>query len=95
MANTWLAAAAQGSNSDGWHYAAWVSFDLRLFLLVVLIALLTAGGLCALLVRGRKLVEFVAAFIVSFTLTFLIVLVIFNEIAHYPVFVVESMFPFP
>ena len=62
---------------------------------MLLIAALAAGGLCALFVRGRKLVEYAAAFIVSFVLTFVVCLLVFNELAHYPVFVVESMFPFP
>jgi len=78
-----------------WHYAAWVSLDLRLLIFVLLISALTAAGISAILVKSRRLRDHVAVFIVAFALTFAVALLVFNEIAHHPVFVVEALFPFP
>src|SRR5690606_38872494 len=80
---------------EGWHYAAWVAIDVRLLVLVLLVSLLTAAGICALAVRTTRKVELAAAFLLCFSATFVVSLLIFNEIAHYPVFVVESLFAFP
>lgn len=81
--------------TESWHYAAWVAVDLRLLIFVIVIAALAAVGVCALFVRGRRVIEYAATFIVSFTLAALICLLLFNEVADYPVFVVESVFQFP
>lgn len=89
-----IGAAAEGSQNL-WHYAAWVALDLRLLLFIGLISLLTAAGISALFARGRSHIEVAALFIVSFTVSLTLCVVVFNAIAHYPVFVVESFFPFP
>jgi len=82
-------------SSHGWHYAAWVSVDLRLLVFVVLIAALASGGVSAILVKSRQWRDYVSVYIIAFAVVFAIALLIFNEIAHYPVFVVEAFFPFP
>ncbi len=87
-----LIASSEGSS---WHYAAWVAIDLRLFIFILLIAILTGAGVTALVVKRRRWVDIAAMFIVSFIVTFALFLLIFNEIAQYPVFVVESFFQFP
>ena len=78
-----------------WHYAAWVSLDLRLLIFVVLIAALTAAGFAAIVVRTRKLKDYLSIGVIAFAVAFAICLLVFNEIAHHPVFVVEAVFPFP
>ncbi len=79
----------------GWTYAAWVAVDLRLLLFLALIALLGATGVCILFVRRRRPLDVASAFFLGFIGIFATLLVIFNSIAHYPVFRVESFFPFP
>lgn len=83
------------AESSGWHYAAWVAIDLRLLIFVVLIAALTAAGIAAMVVKTRSKRDFLAIFTIAFALTFAVALLVFNEIAHHPVFVVEAFFPFP
>lgn len=90
-----LGLASGVTDSSSWHYAAWLAIDLRLLVVVAVIALLTAVGLCALFVRGRKMVDYAAAFIVSFTVAFALSLWLFNGVADYPVFAVKSLFAFP
>ena len=79
----------------GWHYGAWVAVDVRLLLFLALIALLSSVGFCLLFVRRASRTGNAAAFIVSFTAVFGLLVLIFNTVAHYPVFSVQSFFPFP
>lgn len=88
-----LAQLAEGGS--GWQYAAWVALDLRLLLFLALISALGSLGVCIILVRRQRWVEMTAAFIVTFGLMLTVLVMLFNSIAHYPVFVVESFFPFP
>ena len=83
------------ASGNGWQYAAWVAIDLRLFIFVLLISLLTAVGITLVVVKRRKWTDYAAMFIVSFVSAMLVFLLIFNLIASYPVFVIESVFPFP
>ena len=78
-----------------WHYAAWVSFDARLLLFVSLVALLMAAGLVLLFGRGRRRAELAAIFLVGFVISLTLCVALLNGLAHYPVFVVEAVFPFP
>jgi hypothetical protein len=80
---------------DGWQYAAWVAVDLRLLLFLMFVALLGALGVCLILVRQRDLTRLLATFIVAYTAALGLLVVVFNVIAHYPVFQVQSFFPFP
>lgn len=77
------------------HYAAWVVFDLRLLVFVILISLFLTLGIVALFFRGRRWHEYVTAFVSIFVLVLLICLLIFNRIANYPVFLIEDVFVFP
>lgn len=90
-----LLAFAEEPEASSWHYAAWVAIDLRLLIFIVLISALTAIGICAFFVRYRSRIELAAAFLLAFVASFFVLVLIFNQIAHYPVFVIESMFPFP
>lgn len=81
--------------SEGWQYAAWVAVDLRLLLFLMFVSLLAAIGVCLILVRTRDWSKVIATFIVSFTLALGALITVFNVIAHYPVFQVQSFFPFP
>lgn len=86
---------ADAAASSGWHYAAWVAVDLRLLIFILLIAALTGAGVAALVVKRRRVWDYAAVFITTFAVTLLVCLLIFNEIAQYPVFVIESFFQFP
>lgn len=79
----------------GWTYAAWVAVDLRLLLFLALISTLGATGVCILFIRRRRAMDVASAFLLSFVGIFATLLLVFNSIAHYPVFRVESFFPFP
>ncbi len=92
---TLIAAALLAEADHSWHYAAWVSVDVRLLVFVILIAALTAAGVSAIIVKSRHLRDYLAIFVIAFALAFAVALLVFNEIAHHPVFVVEAFFPFP
>ena len=83
------------ASGNGWQYGMWIAVDMRLFIFVLLIALLGAAGITAVTVKRRRWVDYAALFIVSFTLMMTLLLLLFNAIAAYPVFVIESVFPFP
>ena len=85
----------QAGESGGWRYGAWVAFDLRLLIFVVLVSVLGAIGITLLAAKRRHWVETTATFIVSFTGTFLLFVFVLNAIADYPVFAIRSFFPFP
>ena len=86
---------AQLADGGGWQDAAWVAVDLRLLLFLILIAALGSVGVCIIVIRQRRWLEFAAGFLVTFALLLTVLVVAFNGIAQYPVFVVESFFPFP
>jgi len=77
------------------HYAAWVVFDLRLLVFVVLISVFLSLGIVALAFRGRRWHEYVTAYISVFIAVLLITILVFNAIASYPVFLIEEVFQFP
>jgi len=85
--------AAQIDHS--WHYAGWVVLDLRLLLFLAALASVGSFGVCLVLVKPWRAGSALATFIVSFTLTWLSLIVVFNSIAGYPVFVLERFFSFP
>jgi hypothetical protein len=92
----WLASTPEVIDpSEGWHYAAWVAVDLRLLFFLMFISLLSSFGVCLILVRKRDLVRVLATFIVAYTISLSALLIVFNTIAHYPVFQLQSFFPFP
>ena len=82
-------------HGDGWQYAAWVAVDLRLLFFLVFISVLSAMGICLILVRQRDLLRLSATFVVAFTVSLALLITVFNVIAHYPVFQIQSFFPFP
>ncbi len=80
---------------NSYHYAAWVVFDLRLLAFVSLISLFLSLGVVALFFRGRAWHEYLTAFFGVFALVLAITILVFNQIAAYPVFLVEDVFQFP
>ena len=90
-----LGARLLAEADHSWHYAAWVSVDLRLLVFVLLIAALASAGVSAIVVKSRQLRHYMAIFVIAFAVIFATALLVFNEIAHHPVFVVEAFFPFP
>lgn len=92
----WLASTPEIIDpGEGWQYAAWVAVDLRLLFFLMFISLLSSFGVCLILVRKRDVTRVLATFIVAFTISLSALIVVFNNIAHYPVFDVRSFFPFP
>lgn len=87
--------ALLAAGGSGWHYAAWVSVDVRLLVFVLLIAALIGAGVAAILVKSRRTHDYLSVFVLAFVGTLALLLLVFNEIAQHPVFVVESFFPFP
>lgn len=84
-----------GTLDHTWHYAGWVSVDVRLLLFLVMLSVVGSVGTTAILGRERTRVELAAIFIVSFCALLAILVLIFNQLASYPVFVVDAFFPFP
>ncbi len=80
---------------DGWQYAAWVAVDLRLLFFLMFVSLLSSAGVCLILVRQRDVTRALATFIVAYAVSLALLITVFNVIAHYPVFQVQSFFPFP
>ncbi len=88
-------AAPAPADPTSYYYAAWVSVDMRLLMFLALISLLTALGSTVFFVRRQDPILWTASFIVAFTISLGLLVAIFNTIAAYPVFVVQSFFPFP
>lgn len=80
---------------EGWHYAAWISIDVRLVLFATLLAALTAAGVSSLLVRSPRLRDYLSVWLLTFVALFAVTVFFMNEVAQHPVFVVEALFPFP
>jgi len=79
----------------GWHYAGWLVVDLRLFLFLVALATVGSVGVCLVVVKPWRKIEAAAVFIVSFFALLAGLVILFNGIAGYPVFVLERFFSFP
>jgi len=77
------------------YYAGWLVWDARLLSFVILISVFLTLGIVALAFRGRRWHEYVTAFVSIFVTVLIITVFIFNEIADYPVFLLEDVFPFP
>mgnify|MGYP006224182427 CR=1 FL=1 len=75
-------------------YAGWFVLDLRLLVFVLLVGLLLTAGTLAIGFRKRQWAEIVSA---GFSLFIMIVaglIALLNGVLYYPVFRVESFFPF-
>ncbi|MDP6945091.1 MAG: hypothetical protein QF464_13160 [Myxococcota bacterium] len=83
------------ATGDGWQYAAWIALDLRLLLFLMFISLLASFGVCLIMTTRRDWLRLAAMFLVSYVAILSLLITIFNVVAHYPVFKVESFFPFP
>ncbi len=93
---SWLAMPMLMScGSDDGRYAAWISFDVGLLILCALLSALVSAALTALFSRTTDRRHLALSWLIGFVLTLISVVVIMNAVTHYPVFVVESVFPFP
>ncbi len=77
------------------HYAAWLVYDLRLLIFVILISLFLTLGIVALAFKGKKWHEYLTAFVAIFVAVLFVTVMIFNNIAGYPVFLIKEVFAFP
>ena len=80
---------------DGWRYAAWIAFDVRLLLIVGALAVLIAGASAALTVRSGQPRDYASMFALVTLLAVVALSQLFNACLSQPVLVVESVFPFP
>ncbi|HIA05027.1 MAG TPA: hypothetical protein EYN66_24540 [Myxococcales bacterium] len=80
-------------NTD--QYAGWFVVDMRLLVFVLFISAFTSLGIVALVLRGRRWYEYLVAFISLFVVVLIVVIMTFNQIADYPVLLIEEVFPFP
>ena len=90
-----LLASASPALDHSWHYAGWISVDLRLLLFLVMLSGIGSLGLTAVLARDRSGVEVAATWLLGFLGLLGLLILLFNQIAAYPVFAVEAFFPFP
>jgi hypothetical protein len=80
---------------EGWRYAAWIAFDLRLLLIVGALAALIAVGTAALTVRSGRLSDYASVFSLVALVAIAVLSQLFHACLSQPVLVVESVFPFP
>ncbi len=80
---------------DGWRYAAWVAFDVRLLLIVAALGALMAAAVAALTVRSGQVRDYATVFTLVTLVTVAALSQLFNTCLSQPVLVVESVFPFP
>jgi hypothetical protein len=92
----WTIALGQATSSTpSWHYGGWFAVDLRLLLFILFISALTAAGTTALFSRGKTSAQLLALYLVSWVAIVTLSIVLFNQIASYPVFTLKSFFPMP
>jgi uncharacterized membrane protein YoaK (UPF0700 family) len=78
-----------------YHYAGWIVFDLKLLVFITVLCLLLSVAVISIFFRERKWHEHLTFFFAVFIIAFAVSVVIFNTLAHYPVFRIETIFPFP
>jgi hypothetical protein len=83
------------ASHDGWRYAAWIAFDLRLLLIVVALAALIAIGAAALTVRSGRARDYASVFTLVTLVAIAALSQLFDACLTQPALVVESVFPFP
>ena len=83
------------SQNNSWHYAGWISVDMRLLVFLLMLSVVGAVGATAILGRERSKAELGAIYIIAFWALLVSLVLVFNQLAGYPVFVVDAFFPFP
>ena len=76
-------------------YAGWFVVDLRLLGFVTLVSAFLTLGLVALLRRAKRWHEYATAFVTIFIVVMILSILVFNRVARYPVFSIETMFSLP
>ena len=90
-----LLAAAEPVLDHTWHYAGWISVDVRLLLFLLMLSAVGGMGITAIVARGRSRAEIGATWLLFCVGLLTVLVLLFNHIAAYPVFTVEAFFPFP
>ena len=81
------------ANPYGW--AGWFVLDARLLVFVLVVSAALTVGTIALFFRGRGRSEIAGVGLGLYVFIVAVLIVFFNHLAGYPVFRVESIFPFP
>jgi hypothetical protein len=84
-----------GNLDHSWHYAGWISVDMRLLVFLLMLSIVGSVGATAILGRDRSKAELGAIFIIAFWALLVSLVLVFNQLAGYPVFMVDALFPFP
>lgn len=90
----WLAETGLEPTTS-WHYAAWVSIDLRMLAFSCILAALLAAVVTSLVLRSERRLDYLALWLLVFLGMLALTLTAMNLLSAHPVFVVESFFPFP
>ena len=83
------------SGSYPYGYAGWFVIDMRLLLFAVAVSLLVTLGTMSMLSRGRDRNELLKIGVLFFLASVVFNVVVLNLVLDYPVFRIESFFPFP
>ena len=83
------------SGSYPYGYAGWFVIDMRLLLFAVAVSLLVTLGTVSVLSRGRNRKELLKIGALFFLASVVFNVVMLNLVMDYPVFRIESFFPFP
>ena len=83
------------SGSYPYGYAGWFVIDMRLLLFAIAVSLLVTLGTVSMLSRGRDRNELLKIGTLFFLASVVFNVVVLNLVLDYPVFRIESFFPFP
>lgn len=83
------------SGSYPYGFAGWFVVDIRLLVFTVVVSLLVTVGTMSMLSRGKKRNELLKTGGLFFIASVVFNVLILNTVFDYPVFRIESFFPFP
>ena len=83
------------SGSNPYGYAGWFVIDFRLLLFTIVISLLVTVGTMSILSKGRTRNELLKMGVLFFIASVVFNVIVLNTVFQYPVFRIESFFPFP
>jgi len=83
------------SGSYPYGFAGWFVVDIRLLIFTVVVSLLVTVGTMSMISKGRKRKELLKTGVFFFVASVVFNILILNTVFDYPVFRIESFFPFP
>ena len=83
------------SGSYPYGYAGWFVIDMRLLLFAIAVSLFVTLGTVSILSRGRDRNELLKIGTLFFLASVVFNVIVLNFVLDYPVFRIESFFPFP